>query len=145
MPTPGLNEAIVAWLDAYAPLRALMPDGIWSDEAAEGTPLPYLILIEIAGDRDYETPDENSAVNFIEANQYQISVFASTKEQSQAIGHSVAMTLSAANLTFNNGNLLLLRISPRHSEMDPQPGPDGSNVWQMILVFDAIIESNLSL
>jgi hypothetical protein len=139
----GLTEAIVALLDSNAGLLALMPDGIWSDESPEGETLPYLVLIERPGDREYESADETNAIAYVETNRYQVSIFAASKDQVRSIGNTVAAALTDATLTFDSGHLLLFRVNPRHSEKDPQPGPDGSDVWQMILMFDAMVESTL--
>jgi hypothetical protein len=139
----GLTEAIVALLDSDPELLALMPDGIWSDESPEGETLPYLVLVELPGDRVYESADENSAIVYVETNQYQVSIFTTSKDLAKSIGVRVASTLTDAALTFDSGSLLLFRLNRRHSEKDPQPGPDGSDVWQMILIFDAMVESTL--
>ena len=127
-----LYEAVVAHIKADTACAALLTGGINSNLAYQGslTAGPIAVL----------TDQGTTAVNFTAANGgtptsrtddgiLQIRCTATSRRTSKQCGDAVADALNDATLTFADGSLNYLRESGRRNDRDPDPGPNGSPVW----------------
>ena len=135
-PTLALDllDAASAWLAADAGLAALAPGGVWDDEAPIGTPLPYLVISEPSADSNNE-----SGVASIEPVGLQLAIYAEGKAPARAVRRYAAAVVNDAPLVFSAGTLLHLRVANRTSAKDPDRGPGGGDVWQEVLMLEAVV------
>lgn len=138
-----LAEALLAHLEADAALLARLPGGIWGDEAPADTPLPYAVLVEVAEVAEYEGPKGSGRVPYADRAAIQVGIFDSSRSAARGLGNLVEAAVNDAPLEFEGGDLLWLRRSDRRMQKDPELGPGGVDVWQRILVFDALTQRQL--
>jgi len=135
-----LMAAVESALLASSPITAYVSTNIWSDEAPAQTPLPCIVYREISGTHEYATPDATPNIPILDTISFDLACFATNKVDAKAIGKLAAAALRDASLTFTDGTLLYLRqIGYPVTTLDPEKGPNESDVWMSIVQFKAIV------
>lgn len=115
----------------------------WKCLAPAGTALPYLTYNWAdSGDEAaaYESRDvADNLTPYIDDGEMAFIIRAVGKEAALALGRQVQAVLNDAPLAISDGTQLLFRRKRRRSQLDPDKGPGGVDVWQRILIFRSIV------
>lgn len=102
--------------------------------------VPYATCVEVGNSRDWT----DTAGGYVDSGMIQVTVFASRKKAARTLGDSVAVLLNDADLSFDEGNLMLLRQDSRPAQADPDREPGGEPLYAEIRTFRYMISSGLS-
>jgi hypothetical protein len=137
-----LEEALQAYLRSSAGLIAAFGKAdFFGDLEPAGTALPYLVFTD-SGDEtaSYQTESDDGSIGVNDYQTLQLTVYAASRAAARRLRRAVEKTLNDAPLLFTQGTLLYFRRAGRLVQKDPDPGPDGLDVWAGILTFAAITE-----
>ena len=134
----GFVEAAAAYLLADAALASAFGQAAfaWADQAPAGTPLPMLILGDLDGHAEYQSPGADGLTPWDERGTWPVRVYAAGKAQAIALGRRVEAALFDAALTFADGQLLYCRRESAATDKDPASAPGATKeVWARTLGF----------
>lgn len=146
MSSLDLQDAVMVKLAADADITTMLADGaagIWADESPEGVDLPWIVVHDRGGAAEYETIDALNKIGYDDTGDIQVSVFAGSRALSKALARLVETSLNDAPLVFDDGSLVSFRRDHTSTELDPDKGPDGVDVWQTVLLFETIASSTI--
>ena len=145
-----LLEALIQFLDTHPTLPGMFGSSantpkFFSDEAPIGTALPYLVIY----DNDDETMDnfmskkDDGTTPYLTDLDLQISVFDTSKYNARSLAWYVVDAINDSTITFTRGTLIHFRMVRQRTDLDPEPGPNGTNVWQRTLFVHAVVQRTL--
>lgn len=139
-----LIEAAWLWLATDSTLLGLFSrnDWLWVNEAPRDEAMPYAVITWDQSDLSYESPADDDLVPTIEEVQLRISVFSESRSSSRSLGRAIQESLIDANLTFEEGYLMVIRPAGATDTLDPDRGPAGNDVWQRVVQFTASVGRN---
>lgn len=125
-----LWQALAAWYDASPSLA--VAGGLHKDLDPDKPPeLPYAVVVEVATVAE-EYDFEGRSPSFVETT-FQLSIFAASEGEARSLARAWTRGpegLDSAELPVTDGRLLaLLRSSGPSVRKDPDPAPDGSDVF----------------
>ncbi len=140
-----LVDAICFALQSDGTVAALTSTGddgrpaVYSGQAPRAAQLPYVTVIEpTAFDATYEASP--TAFPWTRDGQLQLSAFGTSRAQSRtlAVAATRALALAGDALTYLEG--AALQILPRRPRtvLDDDKAPDGSDVWQSVVLLECI-------
>jgi hypothetical protein len=124
-----LVQAIVDYLQADALVAATLPGGLWMGEAPPGAAMPVAVVMLVA-----DEPESTGLDDYGSHAEVQVSVFAGPKRRDAlAAGEVVRNSLLPRQgmdlLEWQDGQETGRTVGPIYVEHDPDPGPDGGDVW----------------
>lgn len=140
-----LVEAVVAFANAHPTLTDSTAFGdtswLWLGLAPQDQPLPHATLTAESSTPAYHSKDQGGGLGSVTEATFTLSVYSSTRANCRRLADLVRSTLTDAPLVFSGGELLQLRPGATSIDLDPDPGPDGGDVWAASTVFNAIIST----
>lgn len=112
---------------------------LWLHFGPPATALPYAVLTQAGGAASWE-----SGGRWIDDVAFDLSVYAATRARARTLARQVAAAIEAADLAGTLANdesspLYLRRAGAGLDEIDPDPGPDGGDVWRHGISFRALL------
>lgn len=142
---PDLESAIIAALAASSSLSTAFGHSTgtpkyFADLAEADTDLPCLVYTDGEEDAEYESEDlADDLTPYTDAGEITIAIYAAGEAEALDLGDQVQAVLFDAPLIFDDGTLLYIRRTHRSSDIDPDKGPNGEDVWQCTLIFKTIV------
>ena len=135
-----LFEAIVNACHTDATLTSLFgrTGWLWITEAPDGEPMPYAVLSQPSSDLSFSSFTDDGSEPTVETATFQVSIFSANRATNQAIGDQINASLTPAQLVHADGYLMSLRCTSSADMLDPDRGPGGVDVWQRVLLLDAL-------
>lgn len=137
-------DAVAAFANAHPALTDSTAFGgawLWHGRAPDETPMPYGTLAGYTFTPSYDSGEAGSDVGSVEEASFTLAVYSGSRANCGRLMKLVRQTLSDAPLAFSGGVLMHLRPGAFSLDLDPDPGPDGSDVWQAVSTFDVRIDA----
>lgn len=140
-----LVEAVVAFANAHPALTDSTAFGttswLWLGLAPAETATPHATISGESSTPAYHSRDLGGEPGSVTEATFTLSVYSSTRANCRRLSELVRDTLTDAPLAFSGGDLLQLRPGATAIDLDPDPGPDGGDVWAASTVFNAILST----
>jgi hypothetical protein len=120
--------------------------GLWIDLAPPHASFPHAVLAEVSRVRDNELLEARGRQTLVLAGRCQIQAAARSRTEARSVARAIAADWALAvrdnSLVFTEGRLIDFRKSGLElSHLDPDPGPDGRDVWTHLIEFQySIVE-----
>jgi hypothetical protein len=115
---------------------------LWLGRAPAGVAMPYAVLFDTSNEVEYESSGPGGYTPVVERVTGQASIFADDRAEARALSDLFRYELNRATAPITTGDLMHLWVTGHNVELDPDPGPDGSDVWQAVIRFDASINTS---
>lgn len=126
--------AVVGLMKSDAGCVSALPGGVHAGRAPTGSLAlgPFAVATEVGSSPSF-TAGANATR--IDDGSIQVSCFATSRNAAVAAGNAIEAAITDAVPTLTEGVAVHLRQTDRRCEIDPDPGPGGSVVWQEIREF----------
>jgi hypothetical protein len=137
-------DAVAAFVNAHPTLTDSTAFGgawLWLGRAPDDTAMPYGTVTAYSVTPSHDSGEAGTSHGSIDTGTFQLSIFSTSRANCGRLASLVRSTLSDAPLSFAGGQLMHLRPGPFRIDLDPDPGPDGQDVWQAVVMFDVMIDT----
>lgn len=132
------SQAAQAFGDTWNPQTQTGVQKFFADFAPQPLPvLPYLVLIQPGGNRDYLTASAGGYVPYIETGQVAVRVYHDDRDLAEQLGDLVVASLNDAPLSWPRcNNFMLLRAGQPSFIPNPDIGPGSPTVFLRLITFN---------
>ena len=131
----SLYAAVLTKFNASAALVAAIPGGLWTDQVAEGTALPFCVLLP--GTKSIEW---SSGSPYLETVLIQFAIFAKGLAAAEAAGDLLKAAFDFATLTFSAAVSVALYREGELPQAEELRAPDGELVYQLPIDYRVIVQ-----
>ena len=131
----SLFGALLVKFNASAALVAALPGGLWMGQVAEGTALPFCVLLTTG-----QTVEWSTGSPYVESSLIQFVVFAKGLATAEAAADLLKAAFDFAALTFTSAVTLALYREGYLPQADELRAPDGEIVYGVTVDYRVMIQ-----